>query len=307
MPSPTQRDVHIEAPLSNISIAYRNTEYIGDMIFPVVPVEKRSDVYFTFDKGAFFRDRVQVRAPGTRAQRASYDISTASYVALNYALAKEVPDEVRENADNPLRPDREATEFVTDALLLGQEIRVANIITASSGTWGYSSSPATQWDNDTSDPLGDIDDAVNGVVSSIGRMPNVMVLSYDVWRKLKIHPDILDRIKHTRPGGVATPEDVAGWFDISKVLVGHAIKDTSADGAAFSSAYVWGDDLWVGFVAPNPSIMTPSAGYILEWMNREVRRYREDQERQDILEASHYTDEVVSASDSGAVIYSCVS
>jgi len=52
--------------------------------------------------------------------------------------------------------------------------------------------------------------------------------------------------------------------------------------------------------------MTPAAGYVLEWGNRTVRRYREDQEHQDVVEAMHYTDEVITASDSGAVLYNCV-
>ena len=46
MPNPTVRDVHREQYLDNISIAYRNTSLIWDQVFPVVPVEKKSDWYF---------------------------------------------------------------------------------------------------------------------------------------------------------------------------------------------------------------------------------------------------------------------
>ena len=305
MPTPTARDVHIEAPLSQFSIAYSNGLYIAEQIFPRVPVAKQSDYYYIFDKSAWFRDNVAKRAPGTRAQRADYTVTTGSYVAINYALAKAVPDEVRDNADNPLQPDMEATEFVTDALLRGQERRVADLVTASGG-WSYAASPATQWSASDADPLVDIEAAVNGVVSNIGRAPNVAVMSWDTWRYLKNHPDLLDRVKYTRAGGLPMPADLAAWFGLEKVLIGTAIRDTSADGAAFASSYIWGDDFWVGYVAATPSLMTPSAGYLLEWKSREVRRYREDQERQDVLEASHYTDEIVSASDAGAIIYDAI-
>ena len=70
MATPTTRDVHSNVALSNISIAYKNMDYIAERIFPRVPVQKKSDFYYTFDKGAFFRDEVGVRAPGTRARRA---------------------------------------------------------------------------------------------------------------------------------------------------------------------------------------------------------------------------------------------
>jgi len=303
MPNPTPRDVHIERPLTEFSIAYRNQLYIGQQVFPAVGVQKQTDFYFVFDKQSWFRNIVAKRSPGTRAQRADYMVSTASYVAINYALAKGIPDEVRENADNPLRPDVEATEFVTDALLRAQEIRVANIVTASTA-WNYAASPTTQWSSDVSDPLGDIEAAINNVIAVTGRQPNIAVMSWGTWRYLKNHPDLLDRIKFTRPGATAEPGDIAGWFGLDKVLIGTALVDNAAEGAAASMAYVWGSAFWTGYVASAPALMTPSAGYALEWQSRSVRRYREDQEHQDVLEASHYTAEVVTASDAGAVIYS---
>jgi len=190
MARPTRNDVHLNAALTNISIAYKNPSYIAEQVFPVVRVQKQSDYYFIFDAGAWFRDEVQVRAPGTRAARADYSISTASYVCVTYAIAKGVPDEVRENADAPLKPDVEATQFVTDQLLRAQERRVAALITGSAN-WAYAASPTTQWTSDTSDPLGDIEAAKDEVVQRIGRVPNTMVISYEVWRYLKNHPDLL--------------------------------------------------------------------------------------------------------------------
>ena len=129
MPRPTLRDVHVDQPLSAFSQAYWNDSYIAAQVFPEVRVDNKSDVYFVFDENAFFRRRAKPRAPGTRSQRADYSISTASYLCLSYALAKEIPDEVRDNADAPLRPDFNATEFVSDALMLDQEVRVAQLTT----------------------------------------------------------------------------------------------------------------------------------------------------------------------------------
>jgi len=305
MPAPTVRDVHIETALSQISVAYRNGVYIAEQVFPRVGVTKKSDYYFVFDKGAWFRDEVAVRAPGTRAARVDYTISTASYVCVTYAIAKAIPDEVRENADQPLRPDVEATEFVTDALLRAQEIRVANVITGSTN-WAYAACPAYYWSNDSSCPLDEIEAAIDAVISRIGRAPNVAVMSWDVWRRLKNHPDCMDRIKYTRASGRVEPEDLASWFGLEKVLIGTALKDTSKEGVTSSLSYIWGDDFWVGYVPPNPALMTPAAGYILEWQARKVMRFREEQERQDVIEASHCVDEVVTASDAGALIVDVV-
>lgn len=307
MPSPTLHDVHAnDAAMTQISIGYSNAEYFASLVSPIVPVLKKSDFYYIFPKQTWQRKRVAERAPGAIAERSDYELTTGSYKCVTYATSKAVPDEVRANADAPLRPDVEAAEFVTDGLLLGLELRVAAITTGGSGLWAYSTTPTTAWSDATSDPFGDIDGAVNGVVGSIGRRPNTAIMSWNVWRYLRQHPDFLDRIKYTRPGGRLETTDLTSWFDIQNIYVGATLYDPAEVGQTASPSYVWGDQFWCGFVAPAPSLRTPSALYTFEWMGRSVTRYREDQRHQDVFEATHSTDEVISASDAGAVLYNCV-
>jgi hypothetical protein len=46
---PTASDVHVNTPLTNISIAYMQmqSEYKAADIFPIVPVSKQTDRYFS--------------------------------------------------------------------------------------------------------------------------------------------------------------------------------------------------------------------------------------------------------------------
>jgi len=306
MAMPTVRDVHVDAVLTNISIGYKNPNYIADQIFPTVTVNKKSDYFFTFDKGSWLRDEVAPRAPGTRARLMDYTVTTGSYNCITYAIAKEISDEVRANADSPLRPDVDAADFVTDALLRAHELRVANLTTAGSGKWVYSTTPSTAWTSDVSDPWGDIDSLINGVVASIGQLPTVMVMSWDVWRNLRQHPDFLDRVKYTRPTGRVEPSDLSSWFGIPKVLIGTQLYTPSREGETTSASFIWGDQVWVGYVPPSPALMTPAAGYTFEWSKRQVSRFRLDPEHSDLIEASHSVDARISASDAGGVLYGCV-
>ena len=306
MPSPTSRDVHIERPLSNVSIAYKNESYLYPFVMPTIKVQSKTDHYWKFPKQSWFINSVGTRAPGTRAPRADYDLTSASYVCINRSLAKAVPDEVRLNADSPLRPDIEAAEFVTDQLMKDSEIRVANMTTGGSALWASASTPSTAWTSDTSNPYDDIDDSISAVILAIGRMPNVMVTSWDVWRNLRNHPDLLARVQYTRPGSRITAQDMKDWFGVEKFLVGTSVYDPAQEGAAASNAYIWGDSMWIGYVTPTPSLMTPSAGYVFEWRNRTVRRFREQQEYTDVIEVSHDIDEVITACDAGAVLYSVI-
>jgi hypothetical protein len=118
MPQPTGGQVHIDAILTNISIAYLQNQdnFIADKVFPVIPVDKKSDKFFTYTKNDWFRDEAQRRAGGTESAGGGYGLSTGSYSADVFAFHKDVDDQTLYNADSPLNPLREATEFVTEAL-----------------------------------------------------------------------------------------------------------------------------------------------------------------------------------------------
>ena len=232
-------------------------------------------------------------------------MTSASYNVLTYAQAHPIPDEVRANSDRPLRPDVDATAFVTDQLLLGMERRVASIV-STCGNWAGASNPGTAWSNDASEPLDDIETVIDSVISKTGTLPNTMVIAQTTWKTLRNHPDVLERVKY---GGFknVTPQLFSDIVDIPKILIGRSVYNTALEGATDSMSYVWGDFLWVGFVPPNPGLMIPAAGYCFQWGNREVSRYREDQEHQDVIEVQWATDECISCSDAGAIMSDCVS
>ena len=50
MPQPYSGQVHVDRPLTNISVAYlqNDNDYIADKVFPVVPVMKQSDRFFVY-------------------------------------------------------------------------------------------------------------------------------------------------------------------------------------------------------------------------------------------------------------------
>ena len=308
---PTIHEVHIDGAMSNISIAYRNDQYIADQVFPIIPVQHQSDKYFKFDKAAWFRNEAQIRAYGTRAARSDYSITqSAPYAAVEYALASGLPDEIRANADDPLRPEVEKTEFVTDKILLKLEYDVATLVNTS-GNWTNSGAPSNgAWDADTSDPIKDVVGGSSSVRETIrgtiGRYPNTLVMGATVWAALMRHPDLLDRVKYTQMG-VVTQQLVASLFQVDKVLVGTAIINNAAEQATDSFADVWGKFAWFGWVPPSAGLMIPAAGYVFAWKQRQVNRYREEQEHQDLFECLMNYDKKVTSADSGYLLTSVVS
>lgn len=307
MAKPTYAQVHIDTALTRASIAYTPGEYIATAIFPTVPVEKQTGKYFKYTKADWLRDEAAVRAQGTRAQRGGFGISNEAYTCLEYAFAQGVPDEIVENADNPIRPLEDATRFVTEKIYQRMEKDVAGLVFGTG--WSSSATPTTLWSNDTSDPLGDIETAVNSVASSIFREPNTGVIGRGLWRYLKNHPDVIDRIKYSagpNSPAVVTLNAIAalGGLEAGRLYVGGAGEDTGAEGATSTLAYIWGLHMFVGYVAPRASLLTPSAGYTFVWKDRQINRYTEDQEHQQVVEGLWNWDAVVTASDAGYLIKS---
>jgi len=275
MPQPTGSQVHVDAILTNVSVAYmqKAENFIADKVFPIVPVDKQSDKYFVYDKNDWLRDEAQVRTDGTESVGSGYNISTATYYADVYAIHKDIGDQTRANADAPINVDREAAEFVTQRLLTRREIQfVSDFMTG--GVWGntatgVSGSPSTgqvrQWsDYADSDPINDIEEAKADILSVTGLSANTLVLGYDVFRQLKNHPDLVDRIKYTSSQTI-TEDMLARMFDIERVLVSKSIKATNAEGAAGTYAFTTGKSALLAHVAPAPGLLTPSAGYIMQW------------------------------------------
>lgn len=318
MAQPTPSDVHVDAILTNISVAYIQEQgaFIANRVFPNIPVEKQSDKYFKYTKGDWFRDEAAKRAPSTESVGSGYNLSTDTYSADVYAFHKDVDDQTRANADNPLNPDRDATTFVTQRMLLRQEIEWTSTY-FTTGVWAtdvVGGSNFTQWDNyASSDPIEDIEDGKSAMWSSTGFLPNTLVLGYDVFRQLKNHPDIVDRIKYTSAETV-TEGILARYFGVDNVYVSRAIKNTANEGATDSFSAVAGKNAALYYVAPSAGILTPSAGYQFVWrgvsdgmgQNIGITRFRMPELRSDRIEAQMAWDYKVVATDLGYFFSSCV-
>lgn len=266
MAQPTLQQVHVDRPLTNLSTAYIQSQedFVSTKVFPVVPVEKKSDLYFKYGKNDWFRDEAQERAPGDESAGGGYSLSTDSYLATVYAWHKDVSDQDRENSDQPLNPDRDATRLVTQKLLLKQEITwAANYFTT--GVWGTDLTPANLWsDYTTSDPITDIETAKDTIQGNTGFMPNTLVLGYPVFRYLKQHPDIIDRYKYTSAEAI-TEEMIARVFDLERVIVCKAVKATNAENETAVYSRVQGKNALLCYAAKEPGLMVPSAGYTFAW------------------------------------------
>lgn len=308
MPQPTSTQVHVDAILTNISVAYmqRQENFIASRVFPIVPVEKQSDRFFKYTKNDWFRDEAQRRADATESAGGGYNLTTDSYRADVWAFHKDIGDQTRANADAPLNVDREATEFVTSRMLLKMEKEWQSAFFGS-GVWGTDITPANLWSNySTSDPLNDVETGKRTILATTGFEPNTLVLGYDVFIQLKNHPDLVDRIKYTS-SNVITADMMARMFEVDRVLVCKAVQATNNEGGTEAYSFVQGKHALLSYSAPSPGLLQPSAGYVMSWTGVSggigatigTSRLRMDSLKADRVEAEMAFDMKVVAPDLG--------
>jgi len=307
MPQPTQSQVHVDAILTNMSVAYMNEmdSFVASRVFPTISVNKQSDKYFTYSQADFYRDQAKVRADGTESAGSGYSLSTDTYSSSVWALHKDIGDQVRANSDTPLDPDMDATRFLTHQMMIRQERDWAtNYFTTS--VWGNDSTPSTLWDATGSDPIGDIQTGINTILSDTGYLANTLVLSYNAYKTLRNHPDFVDRYKYTSADSI-TPELIGKVLDLPRVMVMKGVYNSAAEGATASYAQVGDKDALLCYVAPSAGLMTASAGYNFVWngvggglgTSVAVSKYRMDWLRADRLEIESAWDFKVVSSNLG--------
>jgi hypothetical protein len=322
---PTASDVHVNAPLTNVSVAYIQAAeaYIADKVFPTVPVPNQSNRYFVYSKADFFRDEAKIRAPATESAGGGFDLdNTPTYAAQVYALHKDVDDQVRANADAAINPDRDATEYITQQLLIRRDkVWAANYFAA--GKWGLdltgvAAAPGAnqflQWNDATSKPCSVIHGEIVRITEATGFKPNTLVLGARTFMQLCDNPDVLGRIQYVQRG-VVTPDILASLFGVDRVLVAWATQNTALEGAAAAMSMIANSKAaLLVYANPSPSLMQPSGGYTFAWTGMlgagatgsRIKRFRMEHLEADRIEGELAFDMKLVASDVGTFFASAV-
>ena len=272
MPQPTGSDLHIDTYLSNLGIAYLNdpSEYIADVVFPVVNVNHRSDLYPVYKKGYWFRDEAKKRAPLTESAGGGYELDDpAKYFCDRWGFHKDIPDDDIDNQDDVFDLEDDATAFVIEKLRLRRERDwaakyFANVWTSTVAGGGVD---FTSWDVAGSNPIVDVENWKAAVKILTGIKPNVLVLPDRVHQAVKNNAEITDRFKYTR-GGPITAGILASIFEIDRYLVAGALHAPNEEGDANEDTLEFILDetsALLVYAAPRPSRRRPSGGYTFRW------------------------------------------
>lgn len=302
---------HVDALLTDFAIGFRPTGFIADQIFPLVDVPKQSDIFAIFEQEDRFRQWTDDRAPGDMANEVRMRVSSAQFYCPNHALSSTIPDELIANADEIFRQQVEEgrTSHILDALMINWEKRVADQTFSTAGV-GSSAAVASAWTASAigdSDPVGDINTAIDNVQDATGYRPNRMIMGGVAYRLARRHNDVIAKTTNPNfdnalPGAYPGTAELANLFDLEQVVVGDAFFNQAQENLSLDLSRIWGPDVCVYFNDPNPRFDTPTYAVTFNWINGPmprlaVERFAHDDERKaQKIQAGFYQDErVVSA------------
>ena len=323
MPQPTMNQVHVNRPLTNLTVGWLQSQdhFIAHRVFPNVPVQNRSDQYYVWDRGSFNMDQARKRNPATRSAYAGVGLSTATYSVDVWALSDTIPDQVRENADAAINLEQTKARVLMNKMLISKERDWASRY-FTTGVWGTdvtgvsgtpSGAQVKQWNDAASTPIEDVRAAKTAMLEATGLMPNTMTISQPVMDALVDHPDIVDRIKYSGGVGNQNPANTSvqaltQLFEMDRILVSRANVNTAAEGTTASNNFIAGKSALLSYAPPAPGIMEASAGYTFSWNNYvggsnefgvAVRNWREEPIRADWVEAEMAFQHKLTAADLG--------
>jgi hypothetical protein len=265
--NPTPKDVRIDPLLTKISLGYKNQDidFIAEKLFPIIPVKKDAAQIATYRRDNM-RITKTLRAPGVPANKVDHRVSIGDHYSLEeHALSEDVADELKENADIPIRPEMDAAENITEKLWLTKEKAVADVVRDTGiMTQNTTLSGTDQWsDYANSDPFDDVKTAITTIRSGSGKIANTMVIGFDVYQTLLQHPAVQEKIKFVM---VTSPDQIkvrlAELFGIKTLLVGQAQYEAGNEGQADSATLtdIWVEDCIICYVDSNPGLKSRSLG-----------------------------------------------
>jgi hypothetical protein len=308
-------NVHVDQVLSNISVGWPNGELIGDQLLPSVPVSFPTGKYSIFGRESWaLEPGTDLRGPGAEAveipgRARSFDF----YYAAEHALKIGVTDEEYQVADAPLSPEADAVELVTDKILLARELAIKTLVTTAANYPGTltttltTTASGTSWDSGnyaTSDPIKNVKDGFRAMHAQTFIRPNLGVFPFQVMSQLEDHPDFIARIQYTT-GGAVTQDIMKTLFGFNgKILVPGLGYNSANMGQAASVGYLWGKDVWFGYVPPKAGLNIPAFGYEFvhkyptTGLTQETTRWREMSRKRNMFQVGRRYDLKLVALDS---------
>jgi len=288
--------------LTQLAVRYENNEFVGDQLFPIMPVKKESDYYRVFSKDGWFTGAPK-KADGAHTEEATLAYSYGTYSCYERAIKDIVTERAMQNADAPVRPKIDTTNFLTEKVRLSRELDQWILAVGTSGLnqAGYRTvgTATTAWQDGTApDILGDLSTAIKAISKAIGKRPNVIFFNTDVAEAI-VQDDKIVEIMKAHTTNMITGNGLPATLRNMRIQLTDALYNTSDPGNTEAYDYIISDNVVIAWVNPGHPL---SFGRTFVSKNFLVRRWFDGDREGEFIKVNHvYSPKIMSLS-SGYII-----
>ncbi|WP_245903342.1 major capsid protein [Humitalea rosea] len=252
----------VDPVLTTVARGYTQSNLVGSVLFPEVPVDLSGGQILEFGKEAFRLVNAR-RAPGGATKLVDFGYLGAPYALLQDSLGAKVPREWMRDASRSPGIDlgTRAVNTVMGQLRTGLEYQQA-VMARTAASYAASNkvtlAGGARWSTATVDPSVTIETGREAIRAAVGVYPNVALLSAKAFAAARNNPILLNRFRYTTAASI-TEEMLAALWNVDRVVVG---KGVFASGADDAFADIWGTDAILAYSAIGAmGAEVPSYGY----------------------------------------------
>ena len=295
------------ATLVELDLQATHMGFIGHELFPVMEVPTQAGTFGRIVLNQLLKQssadgKGNARAPGSTYERDGYTFTDDNYATVEYGMEGTIDDRERRMYSNYLDGDAVATVRAVDNTLREAEIRIRDAVYDNIPGGQQTAVSAGVWSIGTSDPITDVENAVLAVRNRTGVAPNALQMEWEAYKRLRNHPQLIDRIKHQgfldARATFVNKSAMALFFDLDFIIVSGAGNMTNAanQGAADASL----SPLWdktkaiICRVATGGDVaMEPCIGRTFHWgedgstVGGSIESYRDEPRRGDVVRVRH--------------------
>jgi len=267
----TPQNVHHDALMQNLSVAFADDDFIGDRIMPDLSTNGQySGVYWEYSRenrteypdDTVANGRVQPNEISELRIKRNYLLQPRSFISSLEA-------DVINNQSAPLDEMVDLGNSCLYGLKFKKEMRIASVVLNAANYATNNKitlSGTSQFTDPASTPIQVFDDGKNALVRGQGAVKLVAYMGIRVLRALRAHPQLLSTLLSTSStiasNGLVSKETVAAMLGVDEILIGTMRKNTGTQSAANYSTRIWDETkVWIGYVAKSPSLRSASFGY----------------------------------------------
>lgn len=294
----------LQGMFEEFDLDFNNQGMIGLQVMPVFEASMQAGAFGKITLESLMKSVDTKRASGSGYNETDFEFEDDTYATKEHGIKVPVDRRNRRIYASSFDAELTAAKLARSKVMQNFEQRVAALV-FDAATY-TPTSPTNEWDDAANaTPITDVEGRVQALYDA-GVIANALVISWKVFRNLRLCTQIKDAIASSGAGDPSKPTDIttamlAQVFDLPKIIVGRGLKNTAKEGQTASLSPIWSGEYAavMRVCEPNDPLESVCFGRTFHWsddgssIDVTIEDYEDTDKRADIIRARQETHEKV--------------